>query len=88
MTISYEQVVLGEARSTSTRECSSWTRLISRRDAANDCAEYALPTDRAGNSRWDIAGIDNSPSAFDIGALEYQGTEGVDIIVAQRNCVE
>jgi len=53
-------------------------------DAGSGCPLALL--DHAGQSRWDIASVDNVLSAFDIGALEYQGAFGTDTIVDAVVC--
>jgi len=55
-------------------------------DAGNGCASFVALADQAGNSRWDIESMPNTSNALDIGALEYQGTAGVDAFVTAFVC--
>lgn len=55
-------------------------------DQGEGCADSIALTDQAGNTRWDIANVPNAAGGVDIGALEYQGTEGVDRRIASSAC--
>jgi len=55
-------------------------------DAGNGCADYLMPTDQAGNGRWDIGAAPNVVDGLDIGAFEYQGTAGIDIPIGSFEC--
>jgi hypothetical protein len=55
-------------------------------DTANECANNVTLTDLEGNSRWDIALLPDAVHWLDMGALEYQGTTGVDTVVSAFNC--
>ena len=55
-------------------------------DAGNGCRTFVALSDRAGNSRWDMASVPNTSNALDLGAFEYQGTAEVDTRVTAFSC--
>jgi predicted outer membrane repeat protein len=56
-------------------------------DAGDYCATNRVPLyDKDIKGRWDIASKPNSISALDIGAYEYQGTDGADTVVSAFSC--
>lgn len=56
-------------------------------DAGDECASVEVPRyDKNDHGRWDIASKNDTISAIDIGAFEYQGTAGIDTLISVFNC--
>jgi hypothetical protein len=55
-------------------------------DAGDGCGTFVTPVDQSGNRRWDIARVTNVLDGLDLGALEYQGSDGIDRAIFAFEC--